>query len=157
MNIFILDSDHKKNVQYYCDKHVVKMILEHAQMLSTAVRLSGIDAGYKSTHINHPCNIWVRESLSNWFWLRELTGYLHGEWLYRFQKNKFHKSFEMIRDILPIPNIEDKGLTPFVQAVPEQYKCDDPVKTYRQYYINEKQHLYKWTNRERPFWISTGV
>lgn len=152
MNIFILDLDHKKNVEYYCDKHVVKMILEYAQMLSTAVRMSGIDAGYKATHKNHPCNIWVQKSLSNWYWLRELTGYLHGEWLYRFEKNRFHKSILMIHE-LPTPKIQDIGMTPFVQAMPDQYKYIDPVEAYREYYINEKQHLHKWTKRNKPYWI----
>ncbi len=62
MNIFLLDIDWQINATYHVDKHVVKMILESAQLLSTAVRLSGIDAGYKAAYKNHPCAIWTRQS-----------------------------------------------------------------------------------------------
>ncbi len=64
MNIFLLDIDWQINATYHVDKHVVKMILESAQLLSTAVRLSGIDAGYKAAYKNHPCAIWTRQSLA---------------------------------------------------------------------------------------------
>jgi len=36
MNLFYLDTDHDTNAQYHVDKHVVKMILEAAEMLSMA-------------------------------------------------------------------------------------------------------------------------
>ena len=39
MNIFYLDRDPVIAAQMMCDKHVVKMILESAQMLSTAHRV----------------------------------------------------------------------------------------------------------------------
>lgn len=68
MNIFVLDSDPEIAAKYHTDKHVIKMILESAQMMSTVVRYVGLDAGYKSTHLNHPCTIWARTSLSNWLW-----------------------------------------------------------------------------------------
>lgn len=60
MNIFYLDKDPKLCAQYHCDKHVVKMILESAQLLCTAVNeAAGKEvAPYKSTHVNHPCSIW---------------------------------------------------------------------------------------------------
>lgn len=86
MNIFILDNDVSKCAMYHCDKHVVKMILESAQMLSTVIRESGIDCGYKITHLNHPCTIWTRESLSNWKWLRNLVEALNQEYKFRFEK-----------------------------------------------------------------------
>ena len=73
MNIFCLDEDPIKAVQMMCDKHIVKMILESAQLMSTAHReLDGDNANenlYKSTHKNHPSAKWVRESLWNYVWL----------------------------------------------------------------------------------------
>jgi len=154
MNIFILDEDFEECAKYHCDKHVVKMILEHAQLLSSAVRLSGIDEGYKLTHQNHPCAIWVRESLSNYFWLMQLTAELHKEWQYRYghSSTKIHKSY-YIASHLSIPKIEDKGLTPFAQAMPDKYKNKDTVKAYRDYYREEKKHLHSWKNRDKPYWI----
>lgn len=154
MNIFILDNNIEKIAQYHVDKHVVKMILESAQLLSSAVRTSGIDAGYKLTHKNHPCAIWARESLANWLWLTELTEALHNEWRFRFNHplGKVHKSWEVVQQ-LPTPNLsEDIGLTPFVQAMPDQYKNEDAVKAYRDYYIGEKAHLASWKKREQPEW-----
>ena len=79
MNIFVLDTDLEKCAEYHCDKHVVKMILEYAQMLSSVVRLQGHDVGYKLTHKNHPCTIWARESLSKYNRLKRLTRLLNYE------------------------------------------------------------------------------
>lgn len=156
MNIFILDLDFKLNVQYHVDKHIVKMPTELAQMLSTAVRLNNIDIGYKITHKNHPCNIWTRESLSNWFWLKTLAEHLNDEWKYRYNHKYNHKSFDVIQS-LPIPNIKDKGLTPFPLCMPiECIVNNDPVVSYQKYYNTCKTHLFAWKKREKPNWIING-
>ena len=151
MNIFVLDDDIEICAQYHVDKHVVKMILESAQLLSSAVRLSGIDAGYRLTHQNHPCSIWVRESLSNWIWLRDLSNALNAEYRYRYDKDINHKSYDVI-ETLPEPNIEDLGLTPFRLAMPDDYKTDSAVESYRIYYMNDKRDIATWKNREIPHW-----
>lgn len=155
MNIFLLDKDPLVNAQYYTDKHVVKMILESVQMLSTAVRLSGVDAGYRATHKNHPCSIWVRESASNFMYLYDLVEALHDEWRFRFNHpdTKEHKSFTVMKS-LPLPDqFPSEGPTPPALAMPDQYKSDDPIEAYRAYYCGEKQHLFNWTKRETPYWI----
>jgi hypothetical protein len=72
MNIFYLDKSPYTCARYHCDKHVVKMILETAQLLCGAHWATGGTAQYKPTHLNHPCAIWVRKSLSNYKWLCEL-------------------------------------------------------------------------------------
>lgn len=151
MNIFVLDNDISKCAEYHVDKHVVKMVTESAQLLSSAVRLSGIDAGYRLTHKNHPCAIWVRESLSNWHWLLDLTSALNDEYKYRYNKSVNHKAFEVALN-LPDPLIEDVGLTPYRLAMPDEYKCDDAVVAYRNYYIGDKRHIAEWRNREIPAW-----
>ena len=135
------------------DKHVVKMITEHTQMLSTVVRLNGDDVGYKQTHINHPCNIWARQSLSNWIYLRDLTVAIHEEWQCRYPKSSRinHKAYDVMLS-LPMPKIRDIGLTPFAQAMPKEYQHSDPIIAYRQYYIGEKNHIASWTNRSKPDW-----
>jgi uncharacterized heparinase superfamily protein len=151
MNIFILDTDIRKCAEQHVDKHVIKMILESAQMLCSAVNLSGGDSPYKTTHKNHPCTVWVRESLSNWCWLRDLTLALNEEYCYRYDKTIDHKSAAIVKKIKE-PNINDIGLTEFAQAMPEQYKNEDVVKAYRNYYIGEKSNIAKWKKRERPEW-----
>lgn len=150
MNIFILDNDITKCAAYHNDRHCVKMILESAQMLSTACRLSGIDAGYKATHINHPSNKWIRNSLDNWKWLRELVVCLNTEWKYRFGHRRNHKSFEVVMG-LPTPSIPSIGLTPFAQAMPEIYRNRDAVKAYRDYYMGDKRAIAQWRNGQ-PYW-----
>ena len=152
VNIFVLDYDLEKCAQYHCDRHVVKMILESAQMLSTALRVNGIDKGYKPTHVNHPCTVWARDSLSNWKWLRDLASFLNLEYKYRFSKVENHTSWDLIHS-LPSPPIDDLGLTKFAQAMPEKYKNKDTVTAYRNFYINEKNKLFSWTGRKTPDWI----
>jgi hypothetical protein len=152
MNIFVLDYDIAKCASFHNDRHCVKMLLESAQMLSTACRISGVDCGYKATHINHPCNKWVRASLSNWFWLRDLVINLNAEWRRRFNHQENHKSFEVAM-ILPYPKIKDIGLTKFALAMPEEYKCDDVVQSYRKYYIGEKRQIAKWSSNIPWWWI----
>jgi len=86
MNILVLDNDIEKCAQYHCDKHVVKMILESAQMLSATLRLNGADQGYQVTHKNYPCTKWTRESLSNWKWLKKLATALNKKYKFRFER-----------------------------------------------------------------------
>lgn len=152
MNIFVLDLNIKKCARYHCDRHVVKMILESAQMLSSALRLNGWDHGYKVTHPNHPCTIWTRASLSNWKWLRKLARELNSEYKYRFNKKENHNSWNLIQS-LPLPPINDLGLTAFAQAMPEKYKNKNPVLAYRSFYLEEKTSLFQWTKRTTPLWI----
>ena len=154
MNIFILDEDPETCARYHCDKHVVKMILESAQMLSTISRLNGGgEVGYKPTHKNHPCTKWVGQSLTNWFWLQKLTKYLTNEYRYRYDKKVNHKSYE-VACALVVPDIPCIGLTPFKLAMPDQYKHENAVESYRDYYKHEKTNLLKWTNRAVPRWVS---
>lgn len=151
MNIFVLDYDTRKCAEYHVNKHVVKMITESAQLLSTAVRVSGIDAGYKITHLNHPCSIWCRESLSNWRWLKQLTDSLCEEYCFRYDRFS-HKAHDMATS-LPEPKIPDLGLTKFALAMPEQYQTDCAIESYRNYYRFDKYHLHEWGKREKPDWL----
>jgi hypothetical protein len=152
MNIFYLDNNHYLNATYHVDKHVVKMITEYAQLLSTAVRLSGNDIGYKITHKNHPSAIWVRESLDNWLWLRDLATELNKEYQYRYKKSINHKAFDVIQ-ILPVPALPAIGKTPFRLAMPGDVKTDDPIQSYRNYYKKYKQEIASWKERDVPEWF----
>jgi hypothetical protein len=151
VNIFILDQNPKIAAGYHNDKHCVKMILESAQMLSTAVRLTGVDAGYKMTHKNHPCTVWCRASLANWMWLKSLASGLNEQFKLRFGHVRNHKSFDLICS-LPVPEIEDIGITPFAQAMPEKYRDVNPVTAYRNFYMEEKRHLAQWKNQIPEWW-----
>jgi hypothetical protein len=144
MNIFVLDLDPYKAAEYHCDAHCVKMILESAQMLSTACRLGGHqDVGYKITHQNHPSTVWTRNSIENWRWLRCLADGLNKQYQKRYAKGINHKSYDVILS-LPEPHFTKKELTPFAQCMPDTYKHSDAVKAYREYYVGEKVKMAKW-------------
>lgn len=178
MNIFYLDSDPQRAATYMVDKHIVKMILESAQLLSTAHRyLDGrleivksktgrnqkvwtLDDSryilYKATHVNHPSNVWIRESVENYNWLVEHLYALIDEYDYRYAKKQ---NFAVIRQMMhllqPPPfNLKNYHGTPAACAMPDEYKIsDDPVQNYRQYYRIGKADLHKWTKRQPPEWI----
>jgi hypothetical protein len=153
MNIFILDYDRKKSAQYHCDKHINKMILEGTQMLCTVLHKFGKSAPYKPTYMNHPCTLWVERSLSNWRWLRNFVVDLDKERFLRLGNlYTSHKSATVAIE-LPEPNINDIGLTSFVQTMPDKYKSDDVVIAYRKYYRCEKKNFATWKNRPVPFFM----
>ena len=156
MNIFYLDKDIKKCAEYHSDKHVVKMITETAQLLNSVYYFTGENnkAKYKLTHKNNPCAVWVRESLSNWKWLKEFGVALYDEYKYRYN-NKTHKAGEVILGLTE-PSLMDMGLTEFALAMPKQYRCADPVTAYRSYYIGEKKGIARYTNRDFPEWLLVG-
>lgn len=156
MNIFILNLDPQLAAQNQCDKHVVKMTLESAQLLCSPFELGA--APYKRTHYNHPCSIWIRESQQNYMWLVVHGKALAEECTLRYAK--VHKSKQVIEWCevnvggLNLPN---RGLTPFAQAMPDIYKNADPVIAYRTYYIQEKQRIAQWKNgREKPEWYNSN-
>ena len=153
MNIFVLDLDPQKCAWYHCDKHVVKMIVETAQLLSTAHHINGNNIGdfiYKKTHVNHPCAIWARESKENYVWLSKLGFWLCME--YRRRYGKIHKTELLIKKLRVFrPRLfEEDEMTKRPQCMPDMYKCENIVVAYRSYYISEKQSILKYTNRDKP-------
>lgn len=148
MNIFFLDVEPRLAALYHNDVHVIKMILESAQLLSTAHQhWNNGDIStelYRPTHIHHPCTQWLMESTENYRWLYELFVELEKQYEQRFGKK--HKSYVLLRDLLISPPAElpEIGMTPVRMAMPDQYKQDDPVEAYREYYRKEKAHLASW-------------
>ena len=163
MNIFFLDYDTQKCAQYHCDKHVVKMVLETAQLLCgvhhmtpqvpNKYRTSTEQVPYKLSHKNHPCAIWARESLSNYLYLCDLGLGLCKEYTYRYGKR--HKSQEIIEwCLINKPQIVDKNFTTPPKAMPDEYKVSDVIQSYRNYYIGAKKDFCNWKNRDIPGWFS---
>jgi hypothetical protein len=159
MNIFYLDSDPATCAKYHCDKHVVKMILESAQILCTVINeKAGYQlTPYRSTHRNHPCTLWAGKNKANAYWLLRLTKALDEEFRHRFNHEVSHKSCQMLVDI-QISTLIDNYLvegtqTPPAIAMPEEYRSENPVESYRLYYRLDKQHLLKYSKRERPDWL----
>ena len=170
MNIFVLDRNPKIAAYMMCDKHVVKMILESAQMLSAVLdcqykdEYKGSDKpvieqfglpGYPKAHAKHPCALWARQSKQNAMWLVQHMRALCLEYTKRY--NKFHK-----QDVLPLVyeaqleycEFDSKKQTEFVQAITNtDLHGDDPVEAYREYYRKEKAHFCTWKHGVIPEWF----
>lgn len=152
MNIFVLDKDPQRAAHYHNDKHVVKMIMESAQILCTVHHKLGGDlavklvpAILKPTHANHPVVIWAGQSHANYTWLHELMKYLGQEYRQRYNGQHAY-THTLWNQLLKRPmSMEGKTLTPFAQCMPEQYRQPtNVVEAYRDYYFFEKQHIASW-------------
>ena len=159
MNIFYLDRDPKIAAQMHCDKHVVKMILESAQMLSTAHRvIDGDDYAnerglYKMAHKNHPSTIWVRSSDEHYNWMYSLMLSQMEEYTYRYDKH--HATERLIEPLRLLPtSIENNGFVDPPMCMPEYCKKDDVVSSYQNYYIEEKSDFATWKRRAMPEWFN---
>jgi len=186
MNIFVLDKDPVISAEYHCDKHVVKMILEASQMLSTAHWIKLLELNqksiadfkrmrdmkeylyqstnkklqppYKLTHPRHPCTIWTHQTKQNYLWHVDLCDALCKEYTRRY--NRIHKSEQYVswfRNNLPL-NIKDDVLEDFAICMKDEYKIsDDPVVCYKFYYIKDKSRFAKWRYTKEPLWYTKGV
>lgn len=178
MNVFYLDRDPILSAQYHCDKHVVKMIVEYAQILSTNHRLLDgkeyfeirngrkikrwelpdwrEDVLYKACHMNHPSTVWARQSNNNYTWLYCMWWALCKEYTYRYGKT--HKTEELRNALLSPPNNIPVGYltqpTPAMGKYPECIVEGDSLASYHKYYREAKAHFAKWTKREIPQWYT---
>ena len=176
MNVFYLHEDPKICATMHADKHVVKMIVEYGQMMSTAHRvLDGTewydrtinnrrikrwrlddereDILYKASHINHPSAIWVRESIENYYQMFKLYMATLAEFTNRYGKihGASKPSVFLMRPPLNIPCVKR---TEIPQCMPDYCKVKgNPIKAYRNYYINEKESFATWKNKEIPQWF----
>ena len=177
INIFYLSEDPIQCAKWMVDRHVIKMLVESAQLLSTAHRLldgkeyvgeskSGRKAKrwslvdgrdevlYSATHTNHPSAVWVRQSVENYNWLVDHMFALGNEYTYRYGKK--HLTIEKLGYQLQSPpfNLKEWDMTLMPSCMPEECKIsDDPVLNYREYYRKGKANLHQWTKREVPAWL----
>ena len=160
MNIFFLDERPDKCAEMHNDKHCVKMILESAQMLSTAHRILDEDDAhpdlYKIAHKNHPSTIWVRSSKQHYDWLFRLFRMLSAEYSIRYSDHNFkvHKTWDKLGKILETApkNIVDNGFVPPPQCMPDHCKKPNTIDAYRNYYMIEKANISTWKYTNTPKW-----
>jgi hypothetical protein len=142
MNIFYLDSDPVKAAEQHYNKHVVKMVLEAAQLLCTAHHIEGDgNVPYKKTHINHPSAVWVRSSVENYMWCYNYMLALGDEYTKRYGRN--HLTIEKCKEILSFApyKVTRFGFTDPPQCMPDEYKSSDTIEAYQKYYQIGKAHL----------------
>jgi hypothetical protein len=156
MNLFYLDEDMQKCAAYHVDKHVVKMPLEALQVCSTALytldrKLYDDLKLYKPTHAKHPLVRWATESLANTKFVARYGVWVAHEYNYRYYKthacdNRLYSISAMLGEVGPP--------TTLPQCMPDEFKHDNPITGYRNYYANAKARLHKWSARSEPSWIT---
>ena len=160
MNIFHLDKNPKLCAKYHCDKHVVKMILETGQMLCTAYqRHYGLkDDLYKPAYPHHPMTKWVGDSGGNFSFTIKLFDSLLDEYTHRY--NKIHKTSRinllLNSKYINWHNMKGKFTTPPL-CMPDEYKLDDYIESYKNYYIGEKMYFAKYNYSETPHWLKEVI
>lgn len=159
MNIFYLDHNKKKAAESHLDKHIVKMPLETSQIICTACHLNDIplDIPYKPTHKSHPCVQWAAESSANLRWLIDFGEELCREYTHRYEKVHAceEKVIRWAQNEMIWQYLEDGDIrTDPPLAMPDEYKTEDTVESYRLYYVMEKDDIAEWTNRNSPEWWS---
>jgi len=153
MNIFHLDKDPKICAGYHCDRHVVKMILETAQMLSTAYRkkFGDNDDLYKTAYPKHPMTIWVGDSGDNFFWSVQLLDQLLYQYTVRYKKvHKTIKISNLLHSKHKLLHTWKTEFTPPPLCMPDEYKSDDYIQSYRNYYIGDKKRFARYTSVDTP-------
>lgn len=177
MNIFIVDLDPRQAARDLCDQHVVKMVTESAQMLSTVHhKCNSIykDFLYKPAHAKHPCTLWAAESFENYKWLLNHYQELSLEYTRRFHKEHaaYHRLIGPTISGKPIkmgdflvkgdpiyPIFPKQGLTPFAIAMKQYPQCivpDNAVESYRNYYRDVKRNFARWRYCDAPDWFTKG-
>jgi len=182
MNIFVLDKDPIVAAQLQCDRHVVKMTTESAQMLSTAHRLldgAPIKRPSKSgktirtyyclyegaddleaemlymanVHEKHPCTIWTMESEANYRWHWEHLRALSEEYTYRYGRT--HKVGVKLLWGLESPprNIPKGPMTQFKLAMKDQPQCMHPNDPVRSY----KEFYHTKQQRFKMAWTKRNI
>jgi hypothetical protein len=170
MNIFYLSSNPNECAQWHVDKHVTKMSIEYAQLLSTAHRvLDGTPhiittprkktvwaladdretTLYKATHVNHPSCLWTRQSDANYRWLLNLWNSLLTEYTYRY--GKVHGCAKLLPALSQVPcRISTATFTDPPPAMPDVCKRDTAIASYQEYYRTYKRSFASWKNRTMP-------
>lgn len=179
MNIFVLDTNPELCARYHCDKHLVKMITEHNQILgSIAYTARGVGRKAEITsqfvkktfarfprqtpegdphpygigYRNHPCTQWAGKTLDNYRWLCILTAEMCKEYTRRYGRK--HAGEEICRWYASNhPELPLTGMTPFAQAMPDDCKNPNAVTAYRNYYKKHKARFAKWAHSPTPKWF----
>jgi hypothetical protein len=177
MNIFYTHASAEVCALDHSNRHCIKMILEYAQMLSTAHRkLDGHrwadEQGLmKSTHENHPCTFWVEQSTYHYKWLFDMWVYLLYQ--YRTTYGRNHKVESLMPALVNTPyNMVKRGFKPcYPVGDVELAKQIKDVKLYYRYYLIQKYNAWdakgysfdypwgfpNWLSKQDGRWVYVGT
>lgn len=160
MNIFYLHQLPALAAAYHCDKHVGKMLIESCQLLATAHHYygNGDQVTYRPTHANHPSAVWVRASRLHYMWLSDMVSYLSKQFMTRYGHH--HKSGQVwLAELVKCPPAMwalPSTWQPPTLAMPDEYKSDDHIQSYRRYYASKAATMplvYSKGTAPQPVWL----
>lgn len=162
MNIFAIEHTPQLIAQSHTDRHIVKMPTEMAQMISFTYyhsdhwtgEINPVLMNFNKAHDKHPCSLWIRESSMNFVLACMIGIELVNEYRYRYDSNKHQRALDIFNyALLNMPDFNSAEQTNFALAMPDKFKVDCPIESYRNYYREDKQHLHTWKKRNKPQWI----
>lgn len=173
MQIFFLSRNPRKAAQFLCDKHVVKMPTETAQILATVLWIyNPMHAWYFHNmyglykpfyNRKHPTIMWVGASVANYMWAIDLLEELCKEYTFRYKKTHYCERFvHLHRNVFGIPHLlktEWVPMTEEYQAIQDKtMKDSNPIIAYMTYYFLEKRSFAKWNKtRPAPGWWNCNI
>jgi hypothetical protein len=150
VNIFAIEGNEQtgeidwyKSGRTQDNMRTVKMLLESTQLLSSAMHLNGQTGPYKLNHAKHPSTLWVSESSENWKNLYAHAKGLADEYSERFGKE--HKCLSILQKMIREVNFTkfpNHNPTPLKLAMPDEFRSNNPVKSYRDYYSTKEKMRY---------------
>ena len=156
-----------------CDAHLRKMLIETGQIMRAVLERWGIEkenvpltskgTRWRVTHRNHPSTLWAGDDYQNYGWVATHALAMVAEYKRRF--GKVHACSRALYDmalpslwmrLAPPGDPTNRGLDNLPMAMPDEYKTDDPIEAYREYYISKQYTMgvaMKWTNCDPPSWF----
>lgn len=155
MNIFVLDLDPERAARYHCDKHVGKMAVEAAQMLSSAwhIHVGRAPSGYALGYVHHPCSRWAARRRANYFWLHRLATALTEQHELRFGREP-SATVDALDALRQPPETLRGAFRPsaFYPAVSDDLRDLPPVEAYRLFYARDKRRFAHWRLGAPHWW-----
>lgn len=162
MNIFAIEHTPELIAKSHTDKHIVKMPTEMAQMISFtyyhpehwSAKPNSVLMDFNKAHDKHPCSLWIRESAENFLLACEIGIELVQEYRFRYDSMKHQRALDIfIYGLTNTPDFDSWEQTNYALAMPDEFKVNCPIESYRNYYRADKKHLHTWKKRNKPQWI----
>jgi hypothetical protein len=162
VNFFYLDKDPIQCAKYYCNKHILKIPIEIAQILSKIHHEleTGVDYCkiYKNSQVVKNTlgpYCWIKQSYDNYIWTSKLGLALINEYKIRYNKDT-HKSEPILKYLANNPpKLPKIGITRFIGTNKYdmfQYISNDPIICGRYNYVEMKCKNDKWNIHGPPNW-----
>ncbi len=155
MPVYFLDNNPREAARCLCDKHLGRILVDTVQILCAVCQHYDYEVPYNSFSGNDFIVVWAKTSLANFRWLNDYADEIGKEYVKRYKKS--HATIDVLKE-LPTPPLANISLTEFPSIVPDKYKMEDTVESYRNLYIHEKSKNATWNKGTNPpNWYKEGL